>query len=91
MFIAAVKDTLVKQGQPFQPEPGVVPVRAISQWFVRDRFYSTYAEPEEDEKKRQTKLRVAFHRALSDAQSRGMIRVLRDGGETMIWLPEREE
>ena len=91
VFMAAARATLAKQGQPLQPEAGVLPVRAVGQWFVRDRFYATYAEPEEDEKKRQSKLRQAFNRALSEAQGRGMIRVLRADGETMIWLPERGE
>ena len=75
VFVAATKYALAKHGQSFQPEPGVMPVQAVNQWFIRDRFYATYAEPEESDTKRQTKLRVAFHRALSEAQGRGAIRV----------------
>ena len=89
VFYAALKHALAKHGADFQPEAGKLPVRAASQCFVRDQFYATYAEPEEDEKKRQNKLRVAFHRAVADAQSRGLVKVLRKGSETMIWLPEK--
>ena len=91
VFHAALKATLANHGEVFQPEPGVLPVRAVSQWFVRDRFYKTYAEAEEDEKKRQAKMQKAFVRALADAQSKGIIRVRRDGERTMVWLPERGE
>ena len=45
---------------------------SISGWLA-DRFYKTYAEAEEDEKKRQAKIQKAFVRALGDAQSRGLI------------------
>jgi hypothetical protein len=57
---------------------------------VRDRFYKTYAEAEEDEKKRQEKIRKAFNRALSDGQAKGLFRLCRDAhGEAMLWLPGR--
>ena len=52
----------------------MLPVRAVAQWKVRDRFYKTYAEAEEDAKKRQAKMQKAFVRALSDGQSRGLFR-----------------
>ena len=91
VFHAALKAALSSHGEVFQPEPGVLPVRAVSQWFVRDRFYKTYAEAEEDEKKRQAKMQKAFVRALADAQGKGVIRVRRDGDRTMVWLPEHGE
>ena len=57
---------------------------------MRERFYKTYAEAEEDEKKRSEKLRKAFNRALGDAQGQGLIRMRHLGnGETMLWLPEK--
>jgi hypothetical protein len=92
VFFAALKAALATHGEVFQPEPGVTPVRAVNQWQVRDRFYKTYAEAEEDLTKRTNKLRQAFNRALSDGQSRGLIRVRRtEADQTMVWLPERGE
>ena len=92
VFYAALKAALATHGEIFQPEPGVTPVRAVDQWRVRDRFYTTYAEAEEDLPKRTNKLRQAFNRALSDGQSRGLIRVRRtEADQTMVWLPERGE
>lgn len=71
----------------FQPEPGVLPVRAVDQGFVRDQFYATYAEAEEDQKKRQNKLRQAFGRVLADAQKNRLIRQGRSPvGATLLWL-----
>ncbi len=49
VFHAALKAALASHGQAFQPEAGVLPVRAVDQWLVRDRFYATYAEAEDDE------------------------------------------
>ena len=70
----------------------MLPVRAVPQFKVRDRFYKTYAEAEEDAKKRQSKMQKAFVRALSDGQAKGVFRMRRtDAGETMLWLPERGE
>jgi RecA-family ATPase len=89
---AALKSVLASKGEMFQPEAGVLAVRAADQWFVRDRFYATYAEDEEDTTKRQAKLQKAFVRALADAQHRGIIRIMRtEGGQTMVWLPARGE
>ena len=86
VFHAALKSALAKHGTPFQPEAGVLPVHAVSQSFVRDRFYATYAEVEEDKKKRQAKLRQAFNRALGDAQKSGLVKVMQtDAGQTMVW------
>jgi hypothetical protein len=83
---------LAAKGEMFQPEAGVLPVRAADQWFVRDRFYATYAEGEEDTAKRQTKLQKAFVRALAEAQQRSIVRVMRtDSGRIMLWLPLRGE
>ena len=62
-----------RTGGDFQPEAGDLPVRAVSQACVRERFYETYAEAEEDEKKRREKIRKAFQRALGDAQLRASI------------------
>jgi hypothetical protein len=86
-FHAALKYALKERGEEFQPEPGVLPVRAVQQQFVRQRFYDTYADAEEDERKRAEKQRKAFGRALGEAQSRGMIRTLSDSGRLMMWLP----
>ena len=59
---------------------------------MRDRFYATYAEAEEDEGKRQAKMQKAFIRALADAQQRGVAKVRRTSeGQTMVWLPVRGE
>jgi hypothetical protein len=89
---AALKSVLASKCEMFQPEAGVLAVRAADQWFVRDRFYATYAEDEEDTTKRQAKLQKAFVRALADAQHRGIIRIMRtEGGQTMVWLPARGE
>ena len=77
VFHAALKAALAAHGQAFQPEAGVLPVRAVDQWMVRDRFYATYAEAEEDEKKRQAKIQKAFVRAVGDAQSRGVAKMRR--------------
>jgi hypothetical protein len=74
-----------KHGEEFQPEPGVLAVRAVEQSLVRDRFYATYAESEEHGKARQNKLRQAWHRALGDCQKLGLIRVLTKGQRVMIW------
>jgi hypothetical protein len=64
-----------------------LPVQAVDQRFVRERFCATYAETEEDSAKRQTKLRVAFHRALGEAQARELVGILRAAnGRTMVWL-----
>jgi hypothetical protein len=92
VFHAALKVALASRGQAFQPEAGVLPVRAVDQWIVRDRFYATYAEAEEDEKKRKAKIQKAFVRAVGEAQSRGVAKMRRiEGGQTMIWLPARGE
>ena len=92
VFYSALKAALASDGEQFQPEAGVLPVRAVPQFKVRDRFYKTYAEAEEDAKKRQAKMQKAFVRALSDGQSRGLFRTRRtDFGEAMLWLPERGE
>jgi hypothetical protein len=92
VFYSALKAALASDGEHFQPEAGTLPVRAVAQWKVRDRFYKTYAEAEEDAKKRQAKMQKAFVRALSDGQSRGLFRTRRaDSGEAMLWLPERGE
>ena len=91
VFHAALKTALATHGETFQPEAGVLPVRAVDQWHVRDRFYDTYAEAEENATKRQAKLRQAFNRALGDAQKRDMARVMRHAGKTMVWLPVRGE
>jgi hypothetical protein len=92
VFHAALKAALASHGEAFQPEVGVLPVRAVNQWMVRDRFYATYAEAEEDEKKRQAKLQKAFVRAVGEAQIRGVAKMRRtDTGQTMIWLPARGE
>ena len=69
VFRTALKGALAGHGEVFQPEAGVLPVRAVNQWHIRDRFYATYAEAEEDEKKRQAKVQKAFVRALGDAQA----------------------
>lgn len=91
VFYAAVKSALGAHGEPFQPEAGVLPIRAVAQTFVRDRFYATYAEGEENDKKRQNKLRQAFNRALADAQDDGLIRAMQvSAGRIMLWLPGRE-
>jgi hypothetical protein len=90
VFYAALKSALTAKGEMFQPDPGTLPVRAVSQGEVRERFYKTYAEAEEDDKKRQYKLRKAFIRALGDAQSQGVILVRHLGnGQVMLWMPER--
>jgi hypothetical protein len=90
VFDAALKTSTASYGEAFQPEAGVLPVRAVDQNRVRDRFYDTYAEAEEDEKKRQEKIRKAFNRALADAQSRGLIRVRHSAGRTMLWRPGQD-
>ena len=77
VFYSALKVALASDGEHFQPEAGMLPVRAVPQWKVRDRFYKTYAEAEEDAKKRQAKMQKAFVRALSDGQSRGLFRTRR--------------
>jgi AAA domain/Bifunctional DNA primase/polymerase, N-terminal len=89
VFYAAAKAALGTHGELFQPEPGVLPVRAVSQAFVRDRFYATYAIGEEDGPKRQNKLRQAFNRALAEGQANGLIRSVYEPGTkaTMLWLP----
>jgi hypothetical protein len=94
VFHTALKEGLTSQGEVFQPEPGVLPVRAVEQGVVRNRFYKIYADAEEDEKKRQEKIRKAFNRALGEAQHRGLVKSHRaeEGrlqGRTMLWLPER--
>jgi AAA domain len=92
VFHAALKSSLAAHGETFQPEAGVLPVQAVDQRFVRDRFYATYAEAEEDEKKRQAKMQKAFVRALADAQARSMLRARRtEKGRTMLWFPVRGE
>ena len=90
VFKAALRSCLALHGQMLQPESGVLPVRAVDQRLVRDRFYATYAEAEDDEKKRQTKIQKAFVRALGDAQSQGAVQVRREGSRTMLWVPEKE-
>jgi hypothetical protein len=89
IFYAAAKSALSAHGEPFQPEPGVLPVRAVNQTFVRDRFYATYAIDEEAGIKRQNKLRQAFNRALAEAQANGLIRSMHEPGTkaAMLWLP----
>jgi hypothetical protein len=92
VFHTALKSALAAHGEAFQPEPGMLPVRAVDLRFIRDRFYATYAEAEEDTKKRQDKLRQAFNRALGDAQKGGVVRVMQAStGRTLLWLPVRGE
>ena len=57
MFRTVLIAALAAHGEVFQPEAGVLPVRAVNQWHVRDRFYATYAEAEEDEKSDRQKSR----------------------------------
>jgi hypothetical protein len=94
IFQDALKLALSKHGESFQPEPGLIPVRATDLEQVRKEFYATYAEAEQDKKKRAEKIRKAFNRALADAQSRKLLKSHHvDGGShdgrTMLWLPER--
>ena len=92
VFHTALKASLATKGETFQPEAGVLPVRAVDQWHIRDRFYATYAEDEKDTTKRQANLQKAFVRALAEAQKRGVIKVMRSaGGQTMLWLQTRGE
>ena len=65
----------------------MLPVGAVGQAVVRERFYKTYAEAEEDPKKRQAKMQKAFVRALGDAQRQELIdlRHLKNG-QTMVWV-----
>jgi AAA domain len=90
VFYAAVKSALGAHGEIFQPEAGVLPIRAVNQEFVRKRFYDTYAEGEEDTEKRQNKLRQAFNRVLGDAQKGNLIKTMQTKAGCMIWLPGRE-
>jgi hypothetical protein len=85
VLLNALRYAKDKHGEEFQPEPGVLAVRAVSQWCVRDRFYATYAESEEHDKTRQNKLRQAWHRALGECQTRGLIRTLVKDKRAMIW------
>ena len=96
VFHAATKSAIAANGEHFQPEPGVLAVSAADLEHIRDHFYATYAEAEEDESKRQEKIRRAFNRALGEAQRRGLIKVRRVasgpcGGRTLIWLPSYGE
>jgi AAA domain/Bifunctional DNA primase/polymerase, N-terminal len=85
-----LKFVLASHGEMFQPEAGVLPVQAVDQIWVRERFYKAYAELEDDPKKRTAKLRKAFQRAVTDGQARGVIRVLRtEADRMMLWFPER--
>ena len=87
---SAFKASLASAGVDFQPDPGTLPVRAVGQAKVRSRFYVTYAEAEEDPKKRQAKVQKAFVRALGDAQSRGLLAARHlASGQTMLWVPEK--
>ena len=88
----AAKTAVDSHGEHFQPEPGVLAVRAVDLAFVRDRFYATYADAEEDKKKRQAKMQKAFVRAIALAQERGLIKVRNTAnGRTMVWLPSLGE
>ena len=90
VFHTALKSALVANGETFQPEAGVLPVKAVEQSWVRDRFYANYAEGEEDSGRRTAKLRQAFNRALAEAQQRGIARFVRTAtGQSMLWLPTR--
>jgi hypothetical protein len=96
VFHGATKSAITSHGEQFQPEPGVIAVSATDLEHIRDHFYATYAEAEEDEAKRQEKIRKAFNRALGDAQRRALIKVRRVasgpcGGRTLIWLPSYGE
>jgi hypothetical protein len=85
--MSALRYALGSHGEHFQPEAGVLPVMAVNQTLVRDRFYSTYAEGEANASKRQAKLQKAFVRALSGAQARQLIRSqVTQGGAPMLWL-----
>jgi hypothetical protein len=85
VLLTALRYALSKHGEEFQPESGVLPIRAVAQHFVRDRFYDTYAESEEHGETRQNKLRQAWHRALGDCQNRGLIRTLVKDQRAMVW------
>ena len=90
VFHTALKSALAANGETFQPEAGVLPVKAVEQNWVRDRFYANYAEGEEDSGRRTAKLRQAFNRALAEAQQRGIARFMRTAtGQSMLWLPTR--
>jgi hypothetical protein len=96
VFHTATKSAIASHGEHFQPEPGVLAVSATDLEHIRDHFYTTYAEAEEEEAKRQEKIRKAFNRALGEAQRRGLIKVRRVasgpcGGRTLIWLPSYGE
>jgi hypothetical protein len=91
VFHDALKAALAANGEMFQPEAGVLPIKAVNQWHVRERFYANYAEAEENSEKRQSKLRVAFNRALAEAQHRGTAKFVRTAdGQEMLWLPARQ-
>jgi AAA domain len=77
VFHTALKSALAANGETFQPEAGVLPVKAVEQNWVRDRFYANYAEGEEDSGRRTAKLRQAFNRALAEAQQRGVAKFVR--------------
>jgi hypothetical protein len=92
VFMSALRHALKEQSEIFHPEPGVLPVRAVTQLSIRDRFYATYAEAEEDPARRQAKVQKAFVRALAMSQERGLIRTrLNPSGGPMVWLPEPGE
>jgi AAA domain len=91
IFHAALKHAIANLGETFQPEAGVLPVRAVGLWAVRDRFYATYAEAEENDTKRQNRLRQAFNRALAEAQKNNVIRIRHSAEQPMVWLPVRGE
>ena len=92
VFCSALKAALASDGVDFQPEPGSFPVKAVGQAEVRTRFYATYADDEEDPRKRKAKLQKAFVRVLGEAQARGLMATRHlPNGLTMLWVPPKGE
>jgi hypothetical protein len=91
-LMAALNRALTDHGQPFSPEAGSYVLQAVAQGHVREEFYATYNIADEDgdndasRGRRKNKLRMAFTRAMEEAQATKTINV-RQGrdGVPMVW------
>jgi hypothetical protein len=83
-FVRALHESLSQHGVQYQPDLGALPVSAVDQEKVRERFYELHNDGKSSP---DTKLK-AYGRALQDAQKSGYVdnRTDRKSGVTVIWV-----
>ena len=91
VFYHALKTALAENGATLQEKVGEAPIAVVKQKHVRALFYANITDPEEDPKKRGSRLRQAWGRALKDAAAERLIRTVEHGGVPYLTMLIREE